>query len=79
MDRKKYMENSLSILSTIKFAKIDHDPTACNEGKVQRTLRKIKNKPFFILKFTQQDHFPFYETAKLDKVPKNDTIVQLPL
>ena len=41
MDRNKYMQKSLSILSTIKFAKIDHDPTAYNDGKVQRTLRKI--------------------------------------
>ena len=39
----------LSILNTTQFAELDHDPTAYVEGKVQRTLRKIKNKlPSFV-------------------------------
>ena len=44
LDRSKYMKKCLSILSTSHFAEIDHDPTAYIEGKVQTTLRKIKNK-----------------------------------
>ena len=49
LDRSKYMEKCLSILSTLQFAEIDHDPTAYIEEKVQRTLRKIKNKlPSFV-------------------------------
>ena len=45
LDCRKYMEKCLSILSTSQFAEIDHEPTAYIEGKVQRTLRKIKSKP----------------------------------
>ena len=49
MDRSKYMEKCLSILGTSQFAEIHHDTTAYIEGKVQRTLRKIKNKlPSFV-------------------------------
>ena len=39
----------LSILSTAQFAELDHDPIAYVEGKVQRTLQKVKNKlPSFV-------------------------------
>ena len=44
LDRSKYMEKYLSLLSASQFDEIDHDLTAYIEGKVQRTLRKIKNK-----------------------------------
>ena len=60
LDHSKYMGKCLSVLSTSQFAEIDHDPTAYIEGKVQRTLTKIKNKlhQLFIVKFIQLDHHP---------------------
>ena len=49
LDCSKYMDKCLSILGTTQFAEIDHDPAAYIAGKVQRTLRKIKNKlPSFV-------------------------------
>ena len=42
LDRSKYIEKCLSILSITQFAEIDQNTTAYVEGKVQRTLRKIK-------------------------------------
>lgn len=45
----KYTEKCLSIFSRSQFTKVNHDPTAYSEGKVQRTLKKIKNKlPSFV-------------------------------
>ena len=83
LDRSKYMEKCLSILSTSKFAEIDHDPTAYIEGKVQRTLSKIKNKlPSFVYSNiypTGSSPGKFYGTAKLHKVSNNSTVEHLPL
>ena len=83
LDRSKYMEKCLSILSTSQFAEIDHDPTAYIEGKAQRTLRKIKNKlPSFVYSNiypTGSSPGKFYGTAKLHKVSNNSTVEHLPL
>ena len=83
LDRRKYMEKCLTILSTSKFAEINHDPTAYIEGKVQRTLRKIKSKlPSFVYSKiypTGSSPGKFYGTAKQHKVPNNSTIEHLPL
>ena len=72
----------LSILNTKQFAEMDHDPTAYIEGKVQRILRKIKNKlPSFVYsKIYLSRPLPgkFYGTAKLHKVSNNGTVDQLP-
>ena len=82
MDHSKYMEKCLSILSTSQFAEIDHDPTAYIEGKVQRTLRKIKNKlPLFVYSKTYptgSSPGKFYGTAKLHNVSNNSTVEHLP-
>ena len=51
LDRSKYMEKCLSILSTSQFAEMDHDPTAYIEGKVQRALRKTKKQTTVICLF----------------------------
>ena len=81
MDRSKYMEKCLSILSTSQFAEIDHDPTAYIEGKLQRTLRKIKNKlpssVYSKIYLTGSSPREFYGTAKLHKVPNNSTVEYL--
>ena len=83
LDRSKYMEKCLSILSTSKFAETDHDPTAYIEGKVQRILRKIKNKlPSFVYsKIYPTGSLPgkFYGTAKLYKVSNKSIVEHLPL
>ena len=39
----KYIDKSLSIVSSSQFLQVDKDPTASIERKVQRTLRKIKD------------------------------------
>ena len=68
---------------TSKFAEIDHNPTAYIEGKVQRILRKIKNKlPSFVYSKiypTGSSPGKFYGTAKLHKVSNNSTVEHLPL
>ena len=83
LDRSKYMEKCLSILSTSKFAEIDHDPTAYIEGKVQRPLSKIKNKlPSFVYsKIYPTGSLPgkFYGTAKLHKISNKSIVEHLPL
>ena len=43
LDRGKYMEKCLSILSTSQFAEIDHDPTAYIKEKVKRSLQFKKH------------------------------------
>ena len=77
------MEKCLSILSTSQFAEIDHDSAVYIEGKVQRTLRKMKNKlPSFVYSKvypTGSSPGKFYGTVKLYKVPNNRTVEHLPL
>ena len=83
LDRRKYMEKCLSILSTSQFAETDHDPTAYIEEKAKRILRKIANKlPSFVyskIYHTASLARKFYGTAKLRKVSNNSTIEHLPL
>ena len=83
LDRTKYMEKCLSILSTSQIAEIDHDSTAYIERKVQRTMRKIKNKlPSFVyskIYLTRSLPGNFYGTAKLHKVSNKSTVEHLPL
>ena len=49
LDRSKYIEKCLSILRIKRFAEINHNPTVFIEGKVQRTLRKIKKTAIICL------------------------------
>ena len=44
LNRSKYIETSLSIVNSSQFLQVDKDPTAFIERKVERTLRKIKDK-----------------------------------
>ena len=50
MDRHKYTDKRLALLSTKQFTTLANDPTKTLESKVQRTLRKIKSK------FTEQEY-----------------------
>ena len=44
LNRSKYIEKCLLIVNRSQFLQVDKDPTASIERKVQRTLRKIKDK-----------------------------------
>ena len=44
MDRTKYTYKYLELLQTNKFMKLNHDLTKSIEGKIQRILRKVKNR-----------------------------------
>ena len=81
MDRHKYTDKCLSLLSTKQFTTLTNDPTKTLESKVQRTLRKIKSK------FTKQEYKKFYQTgscprksygtAKIHKISVNGNIGDL--
>ena len=43
MDKHKYMEKCMSLLTTKQFKQVDSDPTKTVESKVQRTMRKLKS------------------------------------
>lgn len=58
MDRNKYMERCLSILSIRQRAKMNYGPTAYMEVKVQKKLRKTKIKLPSFLYSKEMDHFP---------------------
>ena len=83
LDGTVHIEKCLSIFHTQQFQQLDISPTAANENKIQRALRKIKSK------FTQQEYkrlYPagsnagnFYGTAKLHKLPTFGTVDILPL
>ena len=44
MDRSKYTEKFLEMLSTKQFTVVENDATKTLESKIQRTLRKLKSK-----------------------------------
>ena len=83
IDRTKYTEKCLDLLNTDSFIKLDHDPTKTIEGKIQRSIRKIKNN------LTKQEYnrlYPtgsspgkLYGTAKRHKLKKDSTVDDLPL
>ena len=52
------MERCLSILSIRQHAKMNYDPTAYMEVKVQKNLRKTKIKMPSFLYSKEMDHFP---------------------
>ena len=83
LNRSKYIEKCLLIVNRSQFLQVDKDPTASIERKVQRTLRKIKDKIPALLysKIYPTGSSPgrFYGTAKLHKVKDNGTVEDLPL
>ena len=44
LNHSKYIKKCLSIVNSNQFLQVDKDPTASIERKVQKTLRKIKDK-----------------------------------
>ena len=57
IDRKKYTEKCINLLHTGSFIRLDHDPTKTTEGKIQRSIRKIKNN------LTKQEYSGLYPTG----------------
>ena len=83
LNRSKYTEKCLSIVNSSQFLQADKDPTASIERKVQRTLRKIKDK---IPALFYSNVYPtgpssgrFYDTAKLHIVKDNGTVPLRPI
>ena len=56
-DRKTYTEKYLNLLNTDSFIQIDHDTTNAFEGKIQRSICKIKNN------LTKQEYSRIYPTG----------------
>ena len=51
LDKNKYVEKCIFVVTTDKFKKLDSSSTATRESKVQRTLRKMK------FKFTEREYY----------------------
>ena len=83
MDKHKYLEKCMSMLTTKHFKQVDSDPTKTLESKVQRSLRKLKSRlsPYECKKLYPTVSCPgkFYGTAKLHKLPVNGKIDDLPI
>ena len=81
--RNKYFDKCLVLLNPEQFVKLTQDPTATTERKVQRILRKIKQKlpkeVYQKLYLTGSSPGKFYGTAKIHKLPPNQGIDNLPL
>ena len=83
MDSSKYIEKRLGLLDNEKFVKTTDDPTKRIECKIQRCVRKIKNKvsktEYLQLYRTGSSPGKFYRTAKIEKLPNGGNITELPL
>ena len=83
MDKNKYNEKRLEMLSTKKFSKISIDPTKKTESKIQTVLRKIKST------LTTEEYHCLYPlgscpgkfdaTTKIHNLKLNDKVDQLPI
>ena len=83
LDNNTYIEKCYEILDKEQFKKLEKDPTKTIEGKVQRSLRKIKEK---LNKNEYKQLYPsgsspglFYGTAKIHKLKKEEGINDLNL
>ena len=83
MDKGKYTEKCMKILNTKQFFKLQKDPTKNIEMKIQKAVRKIKNKlsPKEYLNIYPTGSSPgkFYGTAKKHKLTPTGTIDDLPI
>ena len=81
MDRTKYTDKRLELLETNQIMKPNHDPTKSTKGKIQRILRKVRNrlssKEYYQLYSTVSCSGTFYGTAKIPKLPPNGFIDNL--
>ena len=83
LDRTRYTEKCYNIINTNQFVKLDNDPTKTIESKVQRTLRKIKDKmtesEYKKLYPTGSRPGQFYGTAKIHKLKPGQGVDDLTL
>ena len=57
IDRKKYTQKCVNVLHTDSTIQVDHDPTKTIEGKIQRSIGKIKKN------VTKQGYSRLYPTG----------------
>ena len=83
MDKGKYTEKCMKILNTKQFFKLQKDPTKNIEMKIQKAVRKIKNKlsPKEYLNIYPTGSSPgkFYGTAKKYKFTPTGTTDNPPI
>ena len=83
MDKHIYTENFSEMLNTKQFSKISVGLTKKTEAKIQRVLRKIKNKltiqECHLLYPTGSCPEKFYGTGMIHKLKLNDKVDQLPI
>lgn len=84
MNKSDYFQKALGFLEEPPFIKLGEDPTKSFQGKVQRTLLKMKNafdkKTYKTLYPSSSHPGLFFGLAKLHKMPYNSNDVkQLPL
>ena len=83
IDKSKQQEKCLMILKKDNFKSLDLDPTKKAEEKIQRILRKMKNRllPLEYLRLYPSGSCPrkFYGTAKVHKISENDTVDEPPI
>ena len=83
MDKHKYIEKCMSLLTIKQFKQVGSDPTKTLDSKLQRSLRKLKSKlsPYEYKKWYPTGSSPgrIYGTAKLHKLPANGKIDNLPI
>ena len=83
MGKGKYTEKYMKIHNTKQFCKLQKDPTKTVEMKIQRPVRKIKNKLFpkeyLNIYPTGSSPGKFYGTAKKNKLTPTETIDDLPI
>ena len=81
MDKHKYLEKCMSMLTTKPFKQVDSDPRKTLESKVQRSLRKLKSRlsPYQYKKLYPTGSCPgkFYDPAR--KLSVNGKIDDLPI
>ena len=83
MDKSKYIEKSLTILSTKQFQKLNLNPTKSTEEKFQRMVRQIKSKltiqEFKRLYPSGSAPGKFYDTVNLHKLDSKGLFDDLPI
>ena len=83
IDRKKYTEKCINLLHTDSFIRLDHDPSKTIEGKIQRSMRKIKSnltkQEYSRLYPTGSSPGKFYGTAKQHKLKNGSSVDDLAL
>ena len=83
IDRKKYTEKCINLLHTDSFIRLDHNPSKTIEGKIQRSMRKIKSnltkQEYSRLYPTGSSPGKFYGTAKQHKLKNGSSVDDLAL